>query len=214
MAITSEQVELVARRVTDVHLKPPNKADRDVDDRMAREAAAPAVYQASRELMGAIAAQVAADEALIDVKHASGYSVVGFSGTKAKVRLLVATNRRVWFSRHEDGFVQDVRAVEYPTMNVEKKRISLGWPKLEGTTIACGGSTAEWLTELKSGRHQPAPWLQPGALAQAAVPSQAGPAPDWYPDPYRRHQLRYWDGARWTPHVSTNGVSAQDPVAP
>lgn len=210
MAITSEQIELVARRVTDAHLKPPNKSNRDVDDRMAREAAAPAVYQASRELMGAIAQHVATDEALVDVKHASGYSTVGFSGTKAKVRLLAATNRRVWFSRHEDGTVQDLQAVEYPTMNIEKKRISLGWPKLEGTTIACGGSTAEWLTELKSGRHQPAPWLQPAASSQA---SQGGPAPNWYPDPYRRHQLRYWDGARWTPHVSTNGVSAQDPVS-
>lgn len=213
MAITPEQVELVARRVTDVHLKPPNKADRDVDDRMAREAAAPAVYQASHELMGAIAQQVAADEALIDVKQSSGYSIVGFSGTKAKVRLLVATDRRVWFSRHEDGTVQDLRALEYATLNIEKKRISLGWPKLEGTTIECGASTAEWLTELKAGRHQPAPWLQPGASSHAALPSQGGPAPNWYPDPYRRHQLRYWDGAHWTPHVSTNGVSAQDPVS-
>ncbi|MFI5507501.1 DUF2510 domain-containing protein [Mycobacterium sp. NPDC051804] len=212
MAITSEQVELIARRVTDTHLDPPNKADRDVGDRMAREAAAPAVYQASCELMGAIAQQVAADEALIDVKHASGYTIAALSGAKAKVRLLVATNRRVWFSRHEDGAVQDLRAVEYPMMTIEKKRISLGWPKLEGTTVACGGSTAEWLTELKSGRHQPAPWLHPGSSSPATAPSQGGPAPNWYPDPYRRHQLRYWDGVRWTPHVSTNGVSAQDPV--
>jgi hypothetical protein len=213
MAITAEQVELVARRVTDAHLKSPNKWDRDVDDRMAREAAAPAVYHASHELMGAIAHLVAADEVLIDVQHTSGYTVAGFSAAKAKVRLLVATDRRVWFSRHEDGTVQDVHAVEYPTMNIEKKRISLGWPKLEGTTVTCGGSTAEWLSELKSGRHQPAPWLQPAASSQAAAPSPGGPAPNWYPDPYRRHQLRYWDGARWTPHVSTNGVSAQDPVS-
>ncbi len=163
--------------------------------------------------MGAIAQQVAADEALIDVKHATGYSIAAFSGARAKVSLLVATNRRVWFSRYEDGTVQDLRAVEYPTMNIERKRISLGWPKLEGATITCGGPTAEWLTELKSGRHQPSPWLQPGASSPAAGPSQGAPAPNWYPDPYRRHQLRYWDGARWTPHVSTNGVTANDPVS-
>ena len=213
MAITSEQVELVARRVTDMFLKPPNKWDRDVDDRMAREEAAPAVYHASRELMGAIAQQVAADEALIDVGHSAGYTIAAFSGAKAKVRMLVATNRRLWFSRHEDGTVQDLRAVEYPTLNIEKKRISIGWPKLEGTTITCGGSTADWLTDLKSGLHQPPAWLQPGASSQAAALSQGGPAPNWYPDPYRRYQLRYWDGACWTPHVSTNGVSAQDPVS-
>jgi len=213
VAITSEQVELVARRVTDEHLKPPNKWDRDVDDRLAREQAAPAVYNGCRELMGAVAHHAAADEALIDVKHTTGYSIVGFSGTKAKVRLLVATTRRIWFCRHEDGAVQDLQALDYPTMNIEKKRITLGWPKLEGTTITCGGSTAEWLTELKSGRHQPAPWLQQVAAPHAAVPSQGGPAPNWYPDPCRRYQLRYWDGARWTPNVSTNGVSAQDPIS-
>lgn len=213
MGITSEQVELVARRVTDVHLKPPNTSGRDVDDRMAREAAAPAVYQGSRELMGAIAQRAAADEALIDVKQASGYSIAGFGGPKAKVRLLAATNRRLWFGRYEDGTVQELHAVEYATLNIEKKRIFVGWPKLDGTTIVCGGSTAEWLTDLKSGRHQPAPWLQTGGSSPAAAPSHGGPNPNWYPDPYRRHQLRYWDGACWTPHVSTNGVSAQDPVS-
>ncbi len=28
-----------------------------------------------------------------------------------------------------------------------------------------------------------------------------GPAPGWYPDPHHPSQLRYWDGARWTPHI-------------
>ncbi|MDQ3469388.1 MAG: DUF2510 domain-containing protein [Actinomycetota bacterium] len=30
----------------------------------------------------------------------------------------------------------------------------------------------------------------------------------------QRHQLRYWDGNAWTDHVSTNGVTAVDPVQP
>lgn len=37
-------------------------------------------------------------------------------------------------------------------------------------------------------------------------------SPDWYPDPTRRHQLRYHDGARWTEHVSDNGATALDAV--
>ena len=37
---------------------------------------------------------------------------------------------------------------------------------------------------------------------------------NWYPDPTTRHQLRYWDGANWTEHVSDNGVSAVDPLQP
>lgn len=35
-------------------------------------------------------------------------------------------------------------------------------------------------------------------------------AGQWAPDPSGRHQLRYWDGSRWTSHVSTDGVVAVD----
>ncbi len=34
----------------------------------------------------------------------------------------------------------------------------------------------------------------------------------WYADPTRRHQLRYWDGTRWTEHVSDQGNTGTDPV--
>jgi uncharacterized protein YxjI len=37
---------------------------------------------------------------------------------------------------------------------------------------------------------------------------------NWYPDPVGRHQLRYWDGANWTEHVSSNGVQSSDPLQP
>lgn len=37
---------------------------------------------------------------------------------------------------------------------------------------------------------------------------------NWYPDPMGRHQLRYWDGANWTDHVSNNGVQGADPLQP
>jgi Protein of unknown function (DUF2510) len=32
----------------------------------------------------------------------------------------------------------------------------------------------------------------------------------WYPDPARQHQLRYWDGDRWTEHVWDAGSQSQD----
>ena len=38
-------------------------------------------------------------------------------------------------------------------------------------------------------------------------------AADWYPDPYGRSELRYWDGNAWTDHVSSNGRQSTDPVA-
>lgn len=41
------------------------------------------------------------------------------------------------------------------------------------------------------------------------------PAPRWAPDPFRRHELRYWDGQRWTEHVSDDLVVGTDaPVGP
>jgi hypothetical protein len=44
----------------------------------------------------------------------------------------------------------------------------------------------------------------------------AGPPPPppagWHPDPTGRHELRYWDGAAWSSHVSDAGVTASDPV--
>jgi uncharacterized protein YxjI len=34
--------------------------------------------------------------------------------------------------------------------------------------------------------------------------------PNWYADPTGRFQMRYWDGDKWTEHVSTNGVQGTD----
>jgi hypothetical protein len=51
--------------------------------------------------------------------------------------------------------------------------------------------------------HVPAP-PPPPLVAPTARP------PEWLPDPTRRHELRYWDGARWSDHVSNRGVVAYD----
>jgi hypothetical protein len=36
----------------------------------------------------------------------------------------------------------------------------------------------------------------------------------WFPDPAARHQFRYWDGVRWTEHVSNHGTVSSDPPDP
>lgn len=43
-----------------------------------------------------------------------------------------------------------------------------------------------------------------------AVMGTAPVAGGWWPDPHGRHQLRYWDGTRWTEHVSDAGVTSVD----
>jgi Protein of unknown function (DUF2510) len=45
----------------------------------------------------------------------------------------------------------------------------------------------------------------------APYPPAVAP-PGWHPDPRGRHELRWWDGARWTSNVADAGVTATDPV--
>jgi uncharacterized RDD family membrane protein YckC len=41
------------------------------------------------------------------------------------------------------------------------------------------------------------------------------PSLGWYPDPSRRHELRFWDGSAWTAQVSDRGVvGVDDPSRP
>jgi uncharacterized protein YxjI len=35
--------------------------------------------------------------------------------------------------------------------------------------------------------------------------------PDWYPDPFGRHEQRYYDGGQWTQRVSSHGRESVDP---
>lgn len=42
-----------------------------------------------------------------------------------------------------------------------------------------------------------------------AAAAQLPPA-GWHPDPHGAHEMRYWDGATWTDHVSSGGVQSQD----
>ena len=55
------------------------------------------------------------------------------------------------------------------------------------------------------------------ALHIRQVQSILGTAPQqggWWPDPYGRHKHRYYDGFRWTDHVSDDGVQSVDPATP
>lgn len=45
-----------------------------------------------------------------------------------------------------------------------------------------------------------------------SLPAPGGPEAGWYPDPAHRHEMRYWDGYRWTDHVADQGVQGTDPA--
>ena len=51
-------------------------------------------------------------------------------------------------------------------------------------------------------------------LATTTTASTASAPAAWYPDPSKRFELRYWDGAEWTEHVARGGQQFTDqPVA-
>ena len=43
------------------------------------------------------------------------------------------------------------------------------------------------------------------------VTDTTGHAPNWYPDPWGRHEHRYFDGTNWTEHVASHGRQSTDP---
>jgi hypothetical protein len=51
-----------------------------------------------------------------------------------------------------------------------------------------------------------------GPKAPNAAPTNPGFAPHWGSDPYRRHQLRWWNGIGWSEQVSDNGIASVDPI--
>jgi hypothetical protein len=55
--------------------------------------------------------------------------------------------------------------------------------------------------------------LVPASAAQPVTGWGQGTGPaGWFADPGRRHELRYWDGQRWTEHVSDRGTQGRDPM--
>jgi uncharacterized protein YxjI len=41
--------------------------------------------------------------------------------------------------------------------------------------------------------------------------ASGGQPPNWYPDPFGRHETRWWDGNQWTEHVASHGRQSVDP---
>jgi len=70
---------------------------------------------------------------------------------------------------------------------------------------------------------EPASSTSPAKPAEPSAPGPSTPgprafSPDWYPDPTRRYERRYYDGSKWTEHVAAGGRTSIDaldrPVIP
>jgi Protein of unknown function (DUF2510) len=54
--------------------------------------------------------------------------------------------------------------------------------------------------------------VEPVRDIAAPPPTPVATPAGWHRDPHGRHELRCWDGARWTEHVSNRGTTATDPT--
>ncbi len=51
-----------------------------------------------------------------------------------------------------------------------------------------------------------------GSIPFSATSPPLQPPPAWHADPYGRFASRYWDGLRWTEHVSDGNSTSLDPI--
>ena len=79
-------------------------------------------------------------------------------------------------------------------------------PGMKADDTAVAGPLGDTATES-------APTSSPAATAPSATASAGAPTvpANWYPDPSKRYELRYWNGSAWTEHVATGGVQSVDP---
>ncbi len=54
------------------------------------------------------------------------------------------------------------------------------------------------------------PTLPASVTSTLSLPASSSVEPGWYPDPKGAHEMRFWDGAVWTSHVSDRGVQSTD----
>ncbi len=52
----------------------------------------------------------------------------------------------------------------------------------------------------------------PRARRSRPAGSAWSPVGQWAPDPHRRHQMRWWSGAKWTDQVSDGETAFRDPL--
>ncbi len=207
----SDQIAAIARHMQDGY-------ERSARRRLHRStghwnngmALARAVGQAVGEALTDLSQRMEPGEVLVDLAHSERYTV-GPRGVRLTLTMLAATNRRLWHVVHRDGAV--VTSTPMPTDAVTARRksltLSIGVEQSgHGWTVTGNKSLVTWVDNIVHSRPQ-----APVGLVARVTASSVEQRPSWSADPSGRHELRYWDGMRWTEHVSDHGVTRREPLA-
>jgi hypothetical protein len=90
-----------------------------------------------------------------------------------------------------------------------------GWAAAPEESADAATDTADSsIADLAAQVSEPEPEPEPAVaepVAEAAPAAESTVPAGWYADPSGRFELRYWDGAAWTEHVSRAGQQFTDP---
>ena len=172
-------------------------------------ALADAVEQAVGRALTELSQRMEPDEVLVDLAHSERYTV-GPRGVKVTLTMLVASNRRLWHLVQRNGAVTTLDRIPLDAVTAEKKTlaVTIGVEQSgHGWTVTGPKSLVAWVEGIVRDRPQ-----APVGLVARVTPASNGQLASWFADPSGRHELRYWDGMRWTEHVSDRGAVGQDPL--
>lgn len=110
-------------------------------------------------------------------------------------------------------FIQVARTVYDAPGGVLSVSIGIG---LWLTMVAAVGMLVGALMTMHAVQTVGSPGRPRPAVIRAATTSTAAPLSEtyWTKDPYGRHEVRWWDGNRYTDQVMDNGVASTDPPGP
>jgi Protein of unknown function (DUF2510) len=136
--------------------------------------------------------------------HIAGYLTVGVGALATKKKLKCQTC----------GEYNDTGSAK-PYDGPASRKWRKEWEKIERAK-----SAAQREADERAAQAAVAALTRAQVVDTASAPPPPPPLPpveksvpaDWLADPTGRHELRYWDGSRWTEHVSDAGVTGQDPV--
>ena len=144
--------------------------------------------------------------------RAAGQTVGMFVGSKT--RAAMARGRAAQGRKLASNQAAALQPYAQAKANVDRAIATIDRAKAEVTDeIARGrGSKSATGSAVTASARAETAAVKPSA-PPSAPPSPPPPVPpQWAADPHGRHQHRWWDGTRWTEHVSNDGVVAADPV--
>ncbi|WP_164479037.1 DUF2510 domain-containing protein [Nakamurella antarctica] len=131
---------------------------------------------------------------------------VSFLEKKKLEKFRETVNQRL-FNDHQLGRHEDVMKIQHSQLMMQTMQLEaqLRAAPQSGSYVPAGLSH-------QSPQANPSNQVFQGADAETSPPVPSAQSGMWAKDPAERYEMRYFDGSKWTHHVSTNGSTSIDPL--